>query len=307
MKWYTLFPALTLFALPMFPFFDIYSSTLDLALLFGVLTASWDVLAGFTNYFNLGQAFMFGLGAYTSALLSVDWGATIPETMAASTLVSAIMGLLIGIPSLRIKGPYFSIFTLSLPLLFEQLTFIFPNQLGGERGIFGVHKLSHSLIGSYYATLVFALASLLVLYVIGASGTGLILKALGEDEDAVRANGLNPTTYKIFGFVISSVFAGLSGSVYANVFGFVEPMLFSYSVSLSVVVMGVLGGLGTIAGPFYAAFLVELLPPALGVGQTEATIIMTIVVMILLIRNPSRLHRIIRTEKVKVEAHPTKR
>jgi len=131
MKWYTLFPALTLFALPMFPFFDIYSSTLDLALLFGVLTASWDVLAGFTNYFNLGQAFMFGLGAYTSALLSVDWGATIPETMAASTLVSAIMGLLIGIPSLRIKGPYFSIFTLSLPPAIRAIDIHIPQPAWG--------------------------------------------------------------------------------------------------------------------------------------------------------------------------------
>lgn len=222
--------------------------------IYGVLAMSWDVLSGLTGYLNFGIAFSFGIGGYVAALISTRVGWPPYIGILIGGIGSVFFGLLIGIPSLRLRGHFFILVTLLVPLAAAALlNYIFVQ----DGSIFGVDDIINN---SYYvyssAVVVFALTGI-VLYVIANSHIGLIFRAIRENEIAAEASGVSTGWYKIFAFSISSFFAGMAGAVYVYSNGVASPTNFGILFSALPIFMAALGGVGTIVGPILGAFLLE--------------------------------------------------
>ena len=228
---------------------------LILTSIFAIFAASWDLLSGFTGQMNFGHALFFGVAAYTAALLNLHahlppWG-SIPL----GALAAVIAGLVIGIPCLRLKGTYLALTTLAFPIILMGIVFAIPQFTGGELGISGLDRLSGSRITDYYITVVTMLALGTIMWKITHSNTGLIFHAIREDELAVRTAGINTTRYKLLAFCLSGFFAGISGGLYAHFMRIAGPANLEVSMSFTVVIWAIFGGVVTIYGPIGAVFI----------------------------------------------------
>ena len=228
---------------------------LILTSIFAILASSWDLLSGFTGQMNFGHALFFGVGAYTAALLNLHahippWG-SIPLGAVAAVLA----GLIIGIPCLRLRGTYLALTTLAFPIILLGIVTALPGITGGELGISGIERLSGSRIGDYYITILLMLGLCTIMWKITDSHTGIIFHAIREDEVAVRASGINTTRYKLLAFSLSGFFAGISGGLYAHFMRIAGPSTLEVSLSFTVVIWAVFGGIVTIYGPIAAVFI----------------------------------------------------
>ena len=228
---------------------------LILTSIFAIFAASWDLLSGFTGQMNFGHALFFGVAAYTAALLNLHahlppWG-SIPL----GALAAVIAGLVIGIPCLRLKGTYLALTTLAFPIILMGIVFAIPQFTGGELGISGLDRLSGSRITDYYITVVTMLTLGTIMWKITHSNTGLIFHAIREDELAVRTAGINTTRYKLLAFCLSGFFAGISGGLYAHFMRIAGPANLEVSMSFTVVIWAIFGGVVTIFGPIGAVFI----------------------------------------------------
>jgi len=228
---------------------------LILTSIFAIFAASWDLLSGFTGQMNFGHALFFGVGAYTAALLNLHahlppWG-SIPL----GALAAVLAGLVIGIPCLRLKGTYLALTTLAFPIILMGIVFAIPQVTGGELGISGLDRLSGSRLTDYYITVGIMLALGTIMWKITHSNTGLIFHAIREDELAVRTAGINTTRYKLLAFCLSGFFAGISGGLYAHFMRIAGPANLEVTMSFTVVIWAIFGGVVTIYGPIGAVFI----------------------------------------------------
>jgi len=228
---------------------------LILTSIFAIFAASWDLLSGFTGQMNFGHALFFGVGAYGAALLNLHahlppWG-SIPL----GALAAVLAGLIIGIPCLRLKGTYLALTTLAFPIILMGVVFAIPQVTGGELGISGLARLSGSRLGDYYITTVLMLGLCTIMWKITDSNTGIIFHAIREDELAVRTAGINTTRYKLLAFCLSGFFAGISGGLYAHFMRIAGPSTLEVSMSFTVVIWAIFGGIVTIYGPVAAVFI----------------------------------------------------
>jgi branched-chain amino acid transport system permease protein len=228
---------------------------LVLTSIFGILAASWDLLSGFTGQMNFGHALFFGVGAYTAAILNLHahippWG-SIPL----AGLAAVLAGLVIGIPCLRLRGTYLALTTLAFPIILMGIVFAMPDLTGGELGVSGLDRISNSRLGDYYVTAILMLVLCTIMWKITDSNTGIIFHAIREDEVAVRASGINTTRYKLMAFCLSGFFAGISGGLYAHFMRIAGPSTLEVSMSFTVVIWAVFGGIVTIYGPVGAVFI----------------------------------------------------
>ncbi|MCX5909649.1 MAG: branched-chain amino acid ABC transporter permease [Deltaproteobacteria bacterium] len=228
---------------------------LILASIFAIFAASWDLLSGFTGQMNFGHALFFGVGAYTAALLNLHahippWG-SIPL----GALAAVFAGLIIGLPCLRLKGTYLALTTLAFPIILMGIVFAIPQYTGGELGISGLERLSGSRLGDYYITALLMLGLCTIMWKVTDSNTGIIFHAIREDELAVRTAGINTTRYKLLAFCLSGFFAGISGGLYAHFMRIAGPSTLEVSMSFTVVIWAIFGGIVTIYGPVAAVFI----------------------------------------------------
>lgn len=246
------------------------------------LAMSWDFVSGYTGQFSFGHALFFGLGGYTTAVLNIQHGVSPLMTIPAGILLAAIAGVLIGVPALRIEGPYLALVTLIAPLILIQLLVVFntklryiaPEGLGGRSGIaspiqpvvgtspqaiISVGDFETVILVEYFVGLIVVLSMTAVMLLITRTTTGDIFTAIREDEKAVRACGINPAKFKIFAFVLSAAIAGFAGAMFVHsTAGDVQPaQLLVISISINVVIMTVIGGLGTIVGAAVGALFFE--------------------------------------------------
>ncbi len=254
--------------------------------IFAILAASWDLLSGFTGQMNFGHALFFGVGAYTSALLHIHlqippWG-SIPLGAVAAVLT----GLIVGIPCLRLKHTYLALTTMAFPIILMGSVFAAPELTGGELGISGLQRISNSLVGNYYIYIVTMLVLCTVMWKITDSHTGIIFHAIREDELAVRASGINTTRYKLMAFCLSGFFAGISGGLYAHYMRIAGPSTLEVSMSFSVVIWAVFGGLATIYGPIAAVFVLFPLLEFVRFWPEYRTMIFAVVVLLILLYMP---------------------
>jgi len=232
---------------------------LTVALCNAIWAASWDFMSGLTGRENFGHALFIGSGAYTAGFLNTAldlnpwWG------LPSAAIVAVIFSLVIGVPTLRLRGPYFALAMLSGATVMQSLTIIFSEYTGGQDGLNGIFPIIDSETRYYYLVLAFMLATVLILKLIALSPWGTILRAIRGDEATCQAAGINVSFYKITALMISAAFAGMGGALYAHTLLQVGPDLFAVVLSINTIIFVYVGGMGTIYGPAGAALLLSLL------------------------------------------------
>ncbi len=220
------------------------------AMIFSIFAASWDFLAGFTGQVSFGQAIFFGISGYITSYfiryLYLPWWAS----LLIGSLVGVAFGLLIGIPALRLKGPYLGLATMVLGLImfYTFLNVKFEPWLGGSEGISKIPQISRNAVETYYIHLIFMITSFLILIWIGKSKMGTVFKSIRDDDIGAEASGINLTKYKLIAFMISAFFAGIAGGLFAMHNRGVNPGVFQPLYSFYAIVMASLGGIATISG-----------------------------------------------------------
>jgi branched-chain amino acid transport system permease protein len=262
---------------------------LILTSIFAILAASWDLLSGFTGQMNFGHALFFGVAAYTAALLNLHihlppWG-SIPL----GALAGVLTGLIIGIPCLRLRGTYLALTTLAFPIILMGIVFAIPDITGGELGVSGLDRLSGSRVSDYYVTVVLMLGLCTIMWKITDSNTGIIFHAIREDELAVRTAGINTTRYKLLAFCLSGFFAGISGGLYAHFMRIAGPSNLEISMSFTVVIWAVFGGIVTIYGPVGGVFILFPLLEFLRFWPEYRMLMFALVILLILLYMPEGL------------------
>ncbi|MFA7665604.1 MAG: branched-chain amino acid ABC transporter permease [Burkholderiaceae bacterium] len=261
---------------------DYLIGVLTVAAIYAIWAVSWDLMSGLTGRENFGHALFIGAGAYTAGFLNTVWGFSGWWSIPAAMIVASLFAVLMGFPTLRLKGPYFALAMLSASVIMQRLMLIFWEYTGGEEGINGVEPLIDSQLSFYYftlATLVIVTAGLLA---VARSNWGLILRAIRGDEATCQAAGLDITFYKIASLVISGAIAGAGGAIYAHYQLQVSPALFEVVTSITVITMVYVGGMASIYGPVGGAILLVLLTELLrDFGEWRLMIYSVVLILIL--------------------------
>jgi branched-chain amino acid transport system permease protein len=248
--------------------------TLIMAGIFAVLALSLNLLLGYTGQLSLGHAAFFGIGAYASALLSVklDWSPWIG--MLAATVLPGLAGWGIGRLALKLRGAYFVLLTISFAGVVSLVSVNWMDLTNGPLGIPGVPALAIALPGVpelsfrgksafYYLVLVAVVAAYVLCRRLIASRIGRALVALRENETLAESVGIDGTFYLVLAAMISAAMAGAAGGLYAHYTRFVSPEVFLFTYTVTMVIMVVAGGKGTLAGPVVGAVIFTVLPEAL--------------------------------------------
>ena len=234
----------------------------SLAMIFSILAASWDFLAGIAGQVSFGHAIFFGIGGYICAYMISYQYFPIWLSIIIGALGAVFFGLLIGIPLLRLKGPYLALGTLAFGLILLKLFNMgsLSHLFFGSEGISALPKLSKNPIIEYFIIFISLIASFIILIAIGKSKFGTVLKSIRDDETGSKASGINVHRYKIYAYMISALFAGFAGTYYALFTTTVNPSgNFGTSISFYAIIMASLGGITTIAGSALGAFFFVLL------------------------------------------------
>jgi branched-chain amino acid transport system permease protein len=243
----------------LFPFLtqnDFYLQVIVLALIYSIFAASWDLLAGYTGQVSFGHAIFFGISSYTVSAFLVFNNFSWWLSLILGIIYAVVVGFLIGIVCLRLKGPYLALGTMTIGLLLQNLFRIGPLKhiLWGDEGISNVPALSPNSVIVYYTVLVLMVISLIVIIQITKSNMGTIFKSIRDDETGSESSGINTTKYKIIAFIISAAFAGLAGGLFAMYNRSVNPLIYQPLYSFMVLIMAALGGIATITGSVLGAF-----------------------------------------------------
>jgi branched-chain amino acid transport system permease protein len=259
------FLLIIIFALLPLARLDVYTLTLlTSANVMAIFAASWDLLVGRTGQISLGHSMFYGAGAYGSAALFQSFGWPFWVTIPVSMLISAGIALLIGFPCLRVKGPYLALVTMCIPLVIAYLLSYFSGMTGGQHGLplegllppfFPDLNFWDKLRAEYYLTLSLMAISAIILYKIANSKTGMTFVSILDDELACKACGINVTKYKLMAFTISGIFASLAGCINAYIYRSATPPFFDLAISITPLVVTILGGIGTIYGPLVGTYI----------------------------------------------------
>ncbi len=228
---------------------------LTIAAIFSIYAASWDLLSGFVGQVSFGHALFFGVAAYTTALLNLRLGLSPLITIPLGGIAAVLVGLLVGIPCLRLKGPYLGLATLAFPIMLMGIIFTFPKFFGGELGISGITRLASSRLNEYYLAIVLMLVLCYIMWKITDSKIGIIFHAIREDEIAVRASGINTTKYKLLAFCLSGFFAGIAGGLYTHFLRIAGPSMLAVLMSFQAIIWSIFGGIVTIYGAVVGVFI----------------------------------------------------
>ena len=273
---------------------------LILASIFAIFAASWDLLSGFTGQMNFGHALFFGVAAYTSALININVGLPPLLTIPLGALAAVLAGLIIGVPCLRLRGPYLALATLAFPLILDGVVRAIPSVTGGELGLSGIDALSSSRIVNYYIAVVLMLALGFIMWKISDSKTGIIFHAIREDEVTARASGINTTRYKLLAFCLSGLFAGIAGGLYVHFVRIAGPSTLELLLSFQAIIWAVFGGIATIYGPIAGVFILYPLTELLRVTSEIKMLVFASIVLLVLLFMPEGATNWIRdkTEKI---------
>jgi branched-chain amino acid transport system permease protein len=271
---------------------------LVLAGLFTLMALGFDLVLGYLGELSLGHAAFFGIGAYTTALLTRNFGVPFPLDLLLAGLFTGIFGVLIGAPSLRLKGPYFAIVTFGFA---EILHLIALNWTSLTRGPMGLPDIPHAHLGPfrittelgyYYVVLALIGVAILVTRRLLTSTVGHAFLAIRENEELALAAGIPVFRFKLRAFVIGMIFAGVAGSVYARYVHFVDPTALSFYYTVTVVSMVIVGGQGSIAGTTLGALVFTLVPEYLRVAERARLVIFGALLMLAIVFMPDGLRGI---------------
>jgi branched-chain amino acid transport system permease protein len=240
---------------------------LTFILIYGVVGLGLMLLAGFTGLFSIGHAAFFGVGAYAQAVLT-GFGWPFPLALAAGAALSAAVGIVVGLPALRVKGIYLGIATLSFGFIVEEVFARWESVTGGNAGkTVGAVRMfgwtAESGPSFYFVCLVIAVAATLACLNLLRSPTGRAFVAIRDSEISAQSMGIHLARYKTLSFAISAALAGIGGALYAHQIRFLSPDQFDIIQSIDLLLMVVIGGLGSIHGAFLGALFLIGLPQAI--------------------------------------------
>ena len=236
-----------------------------MAIIYTMTVQSLNLIAGYSGACSIGHAAFYGLGAYTSALLAVNFGWSFWVTALCGIIVAAIFGLILAIPVLKLKSSYLVITTIAFGKVIHLLFLNMIELTKGPNGVTGIPV--PSLFGYefaakdqyYYFALFFAVVVAFLYYRLYHSRTGRAIKSVREDDIAAELIGVPVVYYKVFAFVVGTATAGLAGALYAHYIHFISPETFSINESIAELVMLMVGGIGTFLGPILGAFGITIL------------------------------------------------
>ena len=280
---------------PFVSFSPFYERVAALVILAAISASAWNVLGGYAGQVSFGHSIYFGVGAYSALLVFNKLG--LPPILGAPVgmLVSVAISIIIGLPSFRLRGHYFSMATFAIAA-FAELLVISWNFAGGAIGLMGPaapRTIADLLFrGSlpYYAIFVGVLGLLLLItHQMQRRRMGFYLRAIGSGERAAESLGVRIRRYKLYALLISGAFTALAGTLYAVMVGFVDPDSgFGVLISVNMVVMAALGGAGTLFGPLIGAIILVPVAEAsnafFGGGQSGAAYVIYGVIIMLIAR-----------------------
>ncbi len=241
-----------------------------------ILGVSLNLITGFTGQLSLGHAGFMSIGAYVCALINMELNSTFGFLLGvlAGAIIAALVGVLIGIPTLRLKGDYLAIATLGMA---EIIRVIFLNLeiTNGAAGLNGIPRYTN-----WFWLFFFTVATVILISNFVNSSHGRACISIREDEIAAESMGINTTQYKVIAFAIGAFFAGIAGALYSSYFYFLRPEIFGFLKSIDILIIVVLGGLGSITGSVIAGILIAVLTAAL---QSFAALRMIIYALLLII------------------------
>jgi branched-chain amino acid transport system permease protein len=238
---------------------------LVLILMWGALSAAWNIAAGYAGQVSLGHAAFFGIGAYAAALLATRWELSPWLGLAAGMAVSIVAGFVIGYLSNRLRGPYFALATIAFAQVLLIVASRWRELTHGSEGIPvpfrpGLATLGLDRVGWVYLTLVAALSVYAVETYLESSRVGYQLAAVREDEDAAEALGIATRRLRVLSITVSAALTSACGTLWAQYVGFVDPFyVFSIDLSIRFALAAIIGGLGTALGPFLGSILITSL------------------------------------------------
>ena len=263
--WYGLLVAALLAAPLLLP--EYLLAQLTFVLIYGIVGLGLMLLAGFTGLFSIGHAAFFGVGAYAQAVLT-GMGWPFPFALAAGTVLSAGVGVIVGLPALRVKGIYLGIATLSFGFIVAEVFARWESVTGGNAGkTVGAVKMfgwtADSGASFYFVCLAIAVLATLACVNLLRAPTGRAFVAIRDSEISAQSMGIHLARYKTLSFAISAALAGVGGALYAHQIRFLSPDQFDIVQSIDLLLMVVIGGLGSIHGAFLGAIFLIGLPQAI--------------------------------------------
>ncbi|MCK9514867.1 MAG: branched-chain amino acid ABC transporter permease [Ottowia sp.] len=255
---------------------------LTVSLIYVIWAMSWDFFTGLSGRENFGFQLFIGAGAYTTGFLDATLGVSPWLGLVAAVVMAALVGVLIGFPTLRLKGPYFALATLAAAEITQHMLIILWNITGGEDGLYGLTPLFFEPVQFYYFVLGVMIVSAAILIALTRSRWGMLLRAIRGDEASCQAAGINVTFYKIAGLSVSAGFAGLGGALFASYQMHVGPNTMSVMLLISIVSMVYVGGLGSVYGAIGGAILLSLLGELLrGAGEYRLLIYALVLIFVI--------------------------
>jgi branched-chain amino acid transport system permease protein len=248
-----------------------------------ILAVSLNLINGFTGQLSLGHAGFMAVGAYASVIITTYMGLPFIVGIIAACLAAALAGFIIGVPTLRLRGDYLAIATLGFG---EIIRVVLQNieYVNGPAGIMGISKLATWpwMFGAVVITI-------LVIVNLVNSSYGRAIISVREDEVASELMGVNTTKYKVLAFVVGAMFAGLAGALYAHYFYIIKPETFNFLKSFDILVMVVLGGLGSTTGAVIAAIFITVLTAVLQSFPAIRMILYALILILVMIYRPQGL------------------
>ena len=260
--WFILVSMIILAILPVFTSSRFILHLVSTIAIFATFAASYNLLAGFTGIFSLGHAVFFGSGAYVLGIILFKFGSTpllFLLSLVVAVLIAIILGLFVGYLALRLKAIYYAMITFAVAELFVITADKWRELTGGQDGL--IFQLPDFLSGRYtpyYLSIVLLGATILFMHRLLDSPTGKVLVAIRENEVRVSALGFNVFRYKLLSNVVAGILASLAGIAYATLNQFVMPTVLDVNQTISALLMTIVGGMATLAGPIVGAAVITL-------------------------------------------------
>jgi branched-chain amino acid transport system permease protein len=226
-----------------------------------ILAVSLNMISGFCGQISLGHGAFYGAGAYAAALTMIA-SASVPAALACGAAAAALLGTIVGFASLRVRSDFLAVTTIGVNFLFTGFVRK-QSWLGGEMGISGIPASGLGSFGNMILILVVACATVALSFYIGRSWMGFAFRAVSQDENAAATLGINAGAYKLAAFAIGTALAGLAGGLYAFFTQFITADTFDFILSVTLMAMVVIGGIGSTTGVVVAAVALTLLPEAI--------------------------------------------
>ncbi|MFW5329864.1 branched-chain amino acid ABC transporter permease [Hydrogenophaga sp. ZJX-1] len=250
---------------------EYWLAQLTFVLIYAVVGLGLMLLSGFTGLFSLGHAAFLGVGAYTETVM-VNAGVPFPIAMACAGLLAAAVGMVVGLPALRVKGIYLGMATLAFGFIVEEGMARWESVTGGNSGL---SVMPPSMFGwelestneFYFLCLVVTVLATLAIVNLMRSSTGRAFVAIRDSEISAQSMGIHLARYKTLSFALSAALAGIGGALYAHKIQFLSPEQFSIIQSIDLLLMVVIGGLGSIHGAFLGAIFLIVMPQLIALGK----------------------------------------